>query len=59
MGNGDGTLRAPVQYDSGGYAAAPVAVGDVNQDGGVDVVVANGCAGIPPCTSGFGVDGTV
>jgi hypothetical protein len=41
MGNGDGTFRAPVPYDSGGYSAVSVALGDVNGDGIPDLIVAN------------------
>jgi hypothetical protein len=34
----------PVAYDSGGYTASFVAVGDVNGDGQLDVVLGNECA---------------
>jgi hypothetical protein len=44
LGVGDGTFRAPVIYNSGGQGAYSVAVGDVNGDGKLDVLVANYCA---------------
>ncbi|MGA9507340.1 MAG: VCBS repeat-containing protein [Candidatus Sulfotelmatobacter sp.] len=41
LGTGKGTFQAGVVYDSGGLFAASVAVGDVNGDGKLDIVVAN------------------
>jgi len=41
LGNGDGTFKTAVTYDSGGFYAVSVAVGDVNGDGKPDLVVAN------------------
>jgi hypothetical protein len=41
LGNGDGTFQSTVNYDSGGYEARSVAVGDLNRDGHLDLVVAN------------------
>jgi hypothetical protein len=41
LGNGDGTFRAAVPYDSGGYLAIALAVGDVNGDGKPDLIVVN------------------
>jgi hypothetical protein len=35
------TFRPPVTYDSGGTGATSIAVADVNQDGKLDVVIAN------------------
>src|ERR1039458_8660903 len=41
LGNGDGTFRTAVSYDSGGYDANSVAVADVNEDGNLDLEVSN------------------
>jgi hypothetical protein len=41
LGNGDGTFRTAVTYDSGGQYPWSLAVGDVNGDGKPDLVVAN------------------
>lgn len=43
LGNGDGTFQTAVTYDSGGHGAVSVAVADVNADGKLDLLVANGC----------------
>jgi hypothetical protein len=51
LGNGDGTFRAAMTYDSGGQGPDSVAVADVDLDGKPDLLVANGCFGIN-CTSG-------
>ena len=51
LNNGNGTLAAPVLYDSGGYSAATtVTAADVNDDGFSDIVVSNVCSvpGISP-----------
>jgi hypothetical protein len=41
LGNGDGTFKAAVTYDSGAIDADSVAVADVNGDGKPDLLVAN------------------
>ena len=43
FGNGDGTFQLPVLYDSGAPGANAVTVADVNGDGVLDLLVANGC----------------
>ena len=40
LGNGDGTFRTVVTYDSGGSVPISVAVADVNEDGKPDLLVA-------------------
>ena len=41
LGNGDGTFKPAVTYDSGAPQAVSVAVADVNADGKPDILVAN------------------
>lgn len=59
LGNGDGTFRPVVTYSSGGagYFAFSLFVADVNGDGRMDVLVANGCpVGTSPiCPTGGSV----
>ncbi|MGA7647846.1 MAG: FG-GAP-like repeat-containing protein [Terriglobales bacterium] len=43
LGNGDGTFRPAVNYDSGGYQADWVEIEDMNGNGIPDLVVANLC----------------
>jgi hypothetical protein len=52
LGNGDGTFLPPASYTSGGADAYSVAVGDVNGDGKLDLLVANQCASVSNCTNG-------
>jgi hypothetical protein len=53
-GNGHGTFQTRNSYSSGGYGAVSVAVGDLNGDGNLDVVVANQCSS-SDCTAGGGI----
>jgi hypothetical protein len=55
LGKGDGTFHAPVSYDSGGQSAYSISVADVNGDGKLDLVVANGCDRSNCSTGGVGV----
>jgi hypothetical protein len=43
LGNGDGTFKPAVTYDSGGRGAGGVVVADVNGDGKPDVIAASQC----------------
>jgi hypothetical protein len=52
LGNGDGTFHAAQTYSSGGTEAYAVAVGDVNNDGKADLIVANGCQSANQCVNG-------
>ena len=52
LGNGDGTFRAVLTYDSGGSTVVAVAVADVNGDGKPDLLVANECGTSTDCGRG-------
>jgi uncharacterized protein (DUF2141 family) len=52
LGAGDGTFQNGQTIASGGVEALSVAVGDVNGDGLLDVVVANQCQSVSNCTRG-------
>ena len=56
LGKGDGAFQAAVSYPAGIEAYA-VAIADLNDDGKLDVVVANGCQTTPDpnCNNGGGV----
>ena len=43
LGNGDGTFQPPINYDPGGLGPSAVAIGDVNGDGKLDLVIATLC----------------
>ena len=52
LGNGDGTFRSAVEYETGGFGASSVAVADVNRDGIPDLLVANWCVAVHSCANG-------
>jgi FG-GAP-like repeat len=52
LGNGDGTFQAPVNYPFVGAATGSVAVGDLNLDGKLDLVIANRNCGEFDCPMG-------
>ena len=47
LNNGNGTFATAISYNSMGFLASAVAVGDVNGDGKPDLVVSNACASGP------------
>ncbi len=60
LGNGDGTF-GPVSIYSGGHSSdGPIALGDVNGDGKLDVIIENQCAaGDNQCGGTLAADGQV
>jgi hypothetical protein len=52
LGNGDGTFQNPVLYATGTYQPMSVAIGDFNQDGALDLVVASQCPSSANCGTG-------
>ena len=63
LGKGNGFFQPVVAYDAGAAGSSSIAVGDLNGDGQLDVVVANGgfCAVRDNCVSVFlgNADGTL
>jgi hypothetical protein len=57
LGNGDGTFKPAVTYDSGGSGAFSETVADLDQDGKLDLIVTNTNAGTVGLLQGNG-DGT-
>jgi uncharacterized membrane protein len=55
LGKDDGTFHPAVNYSSGGDSAYSISVADVNGDGKLDLVVANGCLGTDCSTGSVGV----
>jgi hypothetical protein len=53
LGNGDGTFQKPVSYNTGGFYAIGLSVGDLNGDGRPDLITANQCSNISPCSDGL------
>jgi hypothetical protein len=53
LGKGDGTFQPARSYSTGGYEAYAVTVGDVNDDGKADLIVANGCESANQCGNGM------
>ena len=58
IGNGDGTFKSVIAYDSGAAYAESLAVADVNGDGKPDLVVLNYCVN-STCENGTNDEGLV
>lgn len=52
LGKGDGTLKTPITYSSGGYAALSVAIGDLDGDSNPDLIVTSLCSKSYKCVDG-------
>jgi|HubBroStandDraft_6_1064221.scaffolds.fasta_scaffold00131_22 hypothetical protein len=55
LGRGDGSLKAPVHYATGGIYTWGLAIADVNGDGKPDLIVASECGGSANCYGVVGV----
>ena len=57
LNRGDGTFPTTVVYETGGQAATPLAVGDLNGDGALDLVTSHSqfCSALDPGVSCIGV----
>ena len=55
LGNSDGSFQAANNYDSGAIDAMSLALGDLNGDGRLDVVVADECLSTTDCRGFIGV----
>lgn len=59
LGNGKGAFQAARVYATGESTPSALAVGDVNGDHVLDLVVANECPGSTPCSNTNSTNGTV